>query len=626
MVFPMWRYENIEIREGFLDGLNLPINPRLTCVIGARGSGKSTLAMALRYAVLGMENASKQRSDLLRANLGRSVVNVRIRRADEMGYAIRRESKGSVVLTTEDGRVLPNVDLERGTFLPLDAYSSGEIEEIANEDLGPRRRVLLDQLHAAEIQAIWDEVAVARRALEANADDIRAAEREMARTSEQILALSDAPARLAAISTSLQSAPGAEALQVAARQHQTNLSEKEAIEASSQTLSRLRTRANDLLSDFSKELQPKFQASMSSNKSQMLKVDGLQAALIKALDEHVSLIRREVDTIDRGLTEVADALSEAHLNQAASYLRLREANEAVGQAAKERAEAEQAVQRLRSLEVSLAEKNAKLESIRNARMELRSKYLQLGDRVSDLRIETAASLQSDTGASVRIGVRRAADRSEYLQRLSEALRGAGVSKHESIVDAVARLRPDELSSIIAGRDYAEFESITNIEGERGRKVLDAFRFALDPLALELLRPDDMVSIELNVGGDREVFRDASKLSQGQKCTALLPLLLARRQAPLIIDQPEDNLDNHFIYETVVKSILRMKERRQMVFVTHNANIPVLAEAELVVVLSSDGEKGRIEKMGSLDECRQEIVDLLEGGKEAFELRRERYGH
>lgn len=622
----MWRYENIEIREGFLDGLNLPINPRLTCVIGARGSGKSTLAMALRYAVLGMENASKQRSDLLRANLGRSVVNVRIRRADEMGYAIRRESKGSVVLTTEDGRVLPNVDLERGTFLPLDAYSSGEIEEIANEDLGPRRRVLLDQLHAAEIQAIWDEVAVARRALEANADDIRAAEREMARTSEQILALSDAPARLAAISTSLQSAPGAEALQVAARQHQTNLSEKEAIEASSQTLSRLRTRANDLLSDFSKELQPKFQASMSSNKSQMLKVDGLQAALIKALDEHVSLIRREVDTIDRGLTEVADALSEAHLNQAASYLRLREANEAVGQAAKERAEAEQAVQRLRSLEVSLAEKNAKLESIRNARMELRSKYLQLGDRVSDLRIETAASLQSDTGASVRIGVRRAADRSEYLQRLSEALRGAGVSKHESIVDAVARLRPDELSSIIAGRDYAEFESITNIEGERGRKVLDAFRFALDPLALELLRPDDMVSIELNVGGDREVFRDASKLSQGQKCTALLPLLLARRQAPLIIDQPEDNLDNHFIYETVVKSILRMKERRQMVFVTHNANIPVLAEAELVVVLSSDGEKGRIEKMGSLDECRQEIVDLLEGGKEAFELRRERYGH
>lgn len=626
MTFPMWRYENIEIREGFLDGLNLPINPRLTCVIGARGSGKSTLAMALRYAVLGMENANKQRSDLLKANLGRSVVNVRIRRADEMGYAIRRESKGSVVLTTEDGRVLPNVDLERGTFLPLDAYSSGEIEEIANEDLGPRRRVLLDQLHAAEIQAIWDEVAVARRALEANADEIRAAEREMARTSEQILALSDAPARLAAISTSLQSAPGAEALQVAARQHQTNLSEKEAIEASSQTLSRLRARANDLLSDFSKELQPKFQASMSSNNSQMLKVDGLQAALIKALDEHVSLIRREVDTIERGLTEVADALSEAHLNQAASYLRLREANEAVGQAAKERAEAEQAVQRLRSLEVSLAEKNAKLESIRNARMELRSKYLQLGDRVSDLRIATAASLQSDTGASVRIGVRRAADRSEYLQRLSEALRGAGVSKHESIVDAVARLRPDELSSIIAGRDYAEFESITNIEGERGRKVLDAFRFALDPLALELLRPDDMVSIELNVGGDREVFRDASKLSQGQKCTALLPLLLARRQAPLIIDQPEDNLDNHFIYETVVKSILRMKGRRQMVFVTHNANIPVLAEAELVVVLSSDGEKGRIEKMGSLDECRQEIVDLLEGGKEAFELRRERYGH
>jgi ABC-type bacteriocin/lantibiotic exporter with double-glycine peptidase domain len=128
-----------------------------------------------------------------------------------------------------------------------------------------------------------------------------------------------------------------------------------------------------------------------------------------------------------------------------------------------------------------------------------------------------------------------------------------------------------------------------------------------------------------VGGDREVFRDASKLSQGQKCTALLPLLLARREAPLIIDQPEDNLDNHFIYETVVKSIQRMKGRRQMVFITHNANIPVLAEADLVVVLSSDGETGRVEKTGTLDECRTEIVDLLEGGQEAFDLRRQRYG-
>jgi ABC-type protease/lipase transport system fused ATPase/permease subunit len=94
---------------------------------------------------------------------------------------------------------------------------------------------------------------------------------------------------------------------------------------------------------------------------------------------------------------------------------------------------------------------------------------------------------------------------------------------------------------------------------------------------------------------------------------------------LIIDQPEDNLDNHFIYETVVNSIRRMKPRRQMIFITHNANIPVLGEADLVIVLDSDGKVGFIRKAGDVDSCRDEIVDLLEGGREAFELRRKRYG-
>jgi hypothetical protein len=62
----------------------------------------------------------------------------------------------------------------------------------------------------------------------------------------------------------------------------------------------------------------------------------------------------------------------------------------------------------------------------------------------------------------------------------------------------------------------------------------------------------------------------------------------------------------------------------MIFITHNANIPVLAEAELVLVMSSDGRVGAIEKLGTVDECREQIIELLEGGREAFELRSRRY--
>jgi hypothetical protein len=75
----------------------------------------------------------------------------------------------------------------------------------------------------------------------------------------------------------------------------------------------------------------------------------------------------------------------------------------------------------------------------------------------------------------------------------------------------------------------------------------------------------------------------------------------------------------------VETILRLKPRRQMLFITHNANIPVLGEADFVVVMASDGRRGYVEKAGTVDECCTEIIDLLEGGAKAFELRRKRYG-
>ena len=96
--------------------------------------------------------------------------------------------------------------------------------------------------------------------------------------------------------------------------------------------------------------------------------------------------------------------------------------------------------------------------------------------------------------------------------------------------------------------------------------------------------------------------------------------------PLIVDQPEDNLDNSFIYENVVKRIQEMKHRRQLIFVTHNPNIPVLGDAERVFVLKSTGTSAATEKEGNVDECKDEIVTLLEGGEIAFLERKRRYNY
>src|SRR5580700_5887366 len=80
-------------------------------------------------------------------------------------------------------------------------------------------------------------------------------------------------------------------------------------------------------------------------------------------------------------------------------------------------------------------------------------------------------------------------------------------------------------------------------------------------------------------------RDFQNLSLGQQQSILLSILLfSKSKTPLIIDQPEDNLDSEFIYKTLVRSLRLIKERRQVIIVTHNANIAVLGDAELIIPL------------------------------------------
>jgi len=149
------------------------------------------------------------------------------------------------------------------------------------------------------------------------------------------------------------------------------------------------------------------------------------------------------------------------------------------------------------------------------------------------------------------------------------------------------------------------------------------------LELEEIELKDTVSIELNIAHnmDMERYIPLENLSTGQKCTAILNLLLLSKDDPLIIDQPEDNLDNAFIADRIVKDIRQFKTNRQFLFATHNANIPVFGDAELIAVLGSAKNIGRIEYEGAIDksEIRMQAAEILEGGKAAFEMRKKKYG-
>jgi ABC-type lipoprotein export system ATPase subunit len=105
------------------------------------------------------------------------------------------------------------------------------------------------------------------------------------------------------------------------------------------------------------------------------------------------------------------------------------------------------------------------------------------------------------------------------------------------------------------------------------------------------------------------------------------MLASDSKKPLLIDQPEDNLDSEFIYSTLVPVLRMAKERRQIIVVTHNPNIAVLGDAEQIIVLKATSEWARIVSRGSIDETqtRNAACSILEGAREAFTRRGQVYG-
>ena len=621
----MWTIEQLEISGEFLPGLKLALPPGLTCIIGPRGSGKSTLAEALRFAMKGATGASKSRSDLLQANLGGSgSVSLIGKTAAGITYTIKRTYRQPAVLLSSDGRTVPDVNLDRGTFLPLDAYSGLEIEDIADEVLGEKRRALLDELRGDDLSRIQLSLGEHKRALQANADRIKAAQRAIRDLSERIEELGDVRARLTALGPSPETGSSLEYSRVS-KQQQSNSRELRKIDNVLEVFRSLCQEVEDLKARIEDRKVFLIAEEGSANAEVLEREQSKLWELLIACQEKADLFLASLEAAAERAREARSQLLPLHTEQSARFSELRQQREADDEQYRVRAELEQRIAKLQEMESEQSAKNQELAELLEDRKSLKASFLLEREQVSSLRDSVARELQRETGAKIRIGVRRNADDLAYRTTLIEGLRGARVRNHDEILESLLQLRPEQLAQLIQADDASGLDDACSFGPDRATKIMDAFRANVDPLELEVVDIEDQVRIELNVATSAEpLFKDASELSRGQKCTALLPLLLARRDSPLIIDQPEDNLDNHFIYETVVEAVRRLKRQRQMIFITHNANIPVLADADLVVVLNSDGRIGYLEKSGSVDDCRDEIIDLLEGGKQAFELRRKRY--
>lgn len=115
-------------------------------------------------------------------------------------------------------------------------------------------------------------------------------------------------------------------------------------------------------------------------------------------------------------------------------------------------------------------------------------------------------------------------------------------------------------------------------------------------------------------------------SPGQKTTAILTFILAYGNRPLLLDQPEDDLDNRLVYDLVVKQLKESKKHRQIIVVTHNANIPVNGDAEYITAMDSSSRYVSVKDSGTMDknDIREEICDVMEGTEYAFKMRAKKY--
>lgn len=153
--------------------------------------------------------------------------------------------------------------------------------------------------------------------------------------------------------------------------------------------------------------------------------------------------------------------------------------------------------------------------------------------------------------------------------------------------------------------------------------------------LESLEFEDLPSILVTknykdevTGKPKHITKSLANLSLGQQQSILLAILLhSKSKNPLLIDQPEDNLDSEFVYKTIVSNLRKIKEQRQVIIVTHNPNIAVLGDAELIIPLKSSSTRSVIYNRGSIDNAKSKKIScaILEGGERAFRRRKEIYG-
>ncbi|MEH3134118.1 MAG: AAA family ATPase [Mycolicibacterium neoaurum] len=588
---------------GFLAGLDVRFEEGLNVVIGARGSGKTTLLELMGHA-LGTPHADKKRHEhetkRIRSMLGDGEVVMDVEDRDS-SYRLIVDAEGggrrpefavnALVLGQNELETIASDPDSRLRLIDFRAkvepssLASDEIE-VSTRQLSELRREMEELRDRTDVETLLksdlDGLIAEENEMMTNASASLTARREILRTLENsLLLLQTQQAESAYARDQLQELANNFALAVNDAERLLRVS----IPAEDEEFIRPRLqRFHHSAAELTEELSTSVTKLNASHQS--------RAQLELELRSQAEPIRQELNEAERGLGELTSRIRRV-------------------KAELERVEVEKA---------RLAELARRYATIRDERERLLDSAERAREELYQVRLDVATNVSRDLSSRITVTIEHLADTRTFRNFLSSSLQGSGL-KYASIADSLARnVLPRQLLNYIENGDVASAAAVAELPVERMGRVLERLDSADLLSELSMISLDDMADFLLMDGTE---LKSVDTLSTGQKCAVTLPILLTEHTRTLLLDQPEDHLDNAFLVDSVLVGLNRRSAAgAQTIVATHNANIPVLGSAVCVIRLTSDGRRGSVATVGAYSDLQvvDAITSLMEGGEDAFRRR------
>jgi energy-coupling factor transporter ATP-binding protein EcfA2 len=602
--------QRVQVDEGFLDGLDITFTPGLNAIIGSRGTGKTSLIELIRFCL-----------DVT------STTTETTRRSRDHALSILGAGQVTVTLVDNDKTILVSRtatdDVPRTTSVyrkPV-IFSQTEIETVGLEAAG--RLKLLDGFVRAkqdsdvverdviaECRSLTRQIEACRKEIE----EFEQAQKALPNLHAELNKTAQAEQEVSKISLDLQA-------KTQLLSHRSN--EISGISVILQHVTRLK----DSVAGWSHEVKKGIDFGLPSD------IDADIAAKIttniltinqriKGVKERLSGELTEVIKIYHELDEVVKKCTGDKVVQEDIARQLRVEVEGIqagsGAVLRKGQELREQIAKLDSITAYLGQRKIFIQSLIDKRAAALDQLDEIRASRYKARYEASDVLNKLVGPSIRVSVFRNGQVKKFAASISESLRGSGLRYAEVAETLANNLSPRALLEAVDDFDADTIADVANITADRAARLLSHLK-GCDLGEICTINIEDEVSLQLLDGTD---YKDISDLSTGQRCTVVLPLILSHMNRMLIVDQPEDHIDNAFIAKTLIKVIVSRGGQGQIIFSTHNPNIPVLGNADMVLHLGSDGRRGFRISSGPLHEpdIVSAISTVMEGGAEAFSKR------